>query len=165
MTSITPGTNGTLKSTTAEALLAEIATFLRNNEKVSARNPTNLNYIRPDFNLNSFTFICSFSLPVEQTIGTDGGVTFTASEYLSGLTFSAGAGGTFKSATAAQYFLEIIAFLQATEADNTKNPQANNYVSSSYDGDNNLFTGSVTIPLTASLVDGKPVINISEYLL
>ncbi|MEH2242356.1 hypothetical protein [Nostoc sp.] len=166
MTSITPGTNGTLKSITAENALVELVAILKNGEANTTVNPNKRNYVTLDFNLNTGSVAISFNIPTIPIITTTGSIEISASEYLTNLGFSCGIGGTFKSSTAAQSLIEIASYLQAKEADSISNSQGNNYTNFNYDGDSTIFGGSATIPFTISIdSNGKPVIETTEYLL
>ncbi len=166
MTVITIGTDSTFKSTTAEALLVEICTFLQNKELNTLSNPTSKDYVQISYNLNDMTTGISFSIPAEQSIDATGQVLTTAIEYLQGVTFASGDGGTIKSTTLSQYFLEVVTFLQIKENNSTTNPQSINNISSTYDADEKLFSGSINLPITVNFDDaGHPMIIATEYLL
>ncbi len=166
MTSITPGTGSTLKSVTAENALIELVTILKNGEANTTINPNKRNYVTLDFNVNTGSVAISFNIPSIPAITPTGSIEITASEYLTNLGFSSGTGGTFKSSTAAQSLIEIASYLQSKESDTVSNAEGNNYTNFNYDGDNAIFSGSATIPFTVTLdTNGKPVINITEYLL
>lgn len=166
MTTITPGSNGTLKSTTAEKVLIELVTILKNGESNTAINPNKRNYVTLDFNVNTGSVAISFSIPSVPVITPTGSIEITASEYLINLGFDSGTGGTFKSSTAAQSLIEIASYLQNKESDSASNSLGNNYTNFNYDGDKAVFGGSATIPFTVSLgSDGKPIVNVTEYLL
>lgn len=166
MTTITSGSNSTLKSTTAENALVELVTILKNGETNTTVNPNKRNYVTLDFNLNTGSVAISFSIPSVPIITGTGSIEITASEYLTNLGFHSGTGGTFKSSTAAQSLIEIASYLQNKESDPIANSEGNNYTNFNYDGDNAVFSGSATIPFTVSLdSNGKPIINVTEYLL
>ncbi|MEH1796304.1 hypothetical protein [Nostoc sp.] len=166
MTTITPGNNGTLKSTTAENALVELVTILKNGEANTTVNPNKRNYVTIDFNVNTGSVAISFSIPSVPIITGTGSIEITASEYLTNLGFNSGTAGTFKSSSAAQSLIEIASYLQNKESDTIANSEGNNYTNFNYDGDNAVFSGSATIPFTVSLdSSGKPIINVTEYLL
>lgn len=166
MTPITPGTNGTLKSATAENSLIELVTILKNGEANTTINPNKRNYVTLDFNVNTGSVAISFSIPSIPIITATGSIEISASEYLTNLDFNCGTGGTFKSSTAAQSLIEIASYLQTKEADSISNPEGNNYTNFNYDGDNAIFGGSATIPFNVSIdSNGKPIIDVVEYLL
>lgn len=166
MTPITPGTNGTLKSATAENALIELVTILKNGEANITVNPNKRNYVTLDFNMNTGSVAISFNIPSVPAITATGSINITASEYLTNLGFNGGTGGTFKSSTAAQSLIEIASYLQSKESDTVSNSEGNNYTNFNYDGDNAIFGGSATIPFSVSIdPNGKPVINVTEYLL
>ncbi|MHC5718997.1 MAG: hypothetical protein ACYTX0_44765 [Nostoc sp.] len=166
MTTITPGTGGTLKSVKAESALVELVTFLKNAQADLTINPNKFNYVTIDYNVNTGSVSISFNLPASTLITTIGTIEIIAPEYLTNLGFIAGSGGTFKNTTAAGCLIEIASFLQNKESDIVANPNSNNYTNFNYDGDNAIFGGTATIPCTVLIdANGKPVINVSEYLL
>ncbi|MEH2244594.1 hypothetical protein [Nostoc sp.] len=165
MAPITPGSNGTLKSVTAEHALVELVTILKNGEANTTVNPNKRNYVTLDFNTNTGSVAISFSIPSVSIITNTGSIEISANKYLSNLGFNCSTGGTFKSSTSAQTLIEIASYLQAREANVEANPENNNYTNFSYDGDNSVFGGTATIPFNVAIgLDGKPIINVVEYL-
>lgn len=166
MTAIIVGSGSTFKSVTAEALALEVITFLQNEELKPSSNSTGKDFVQLSYNLNTMSASAQFSIPASQSIDGAGQLITSASDYLQNILFTPGAESTFKSITLCQYFLEVVAYLQILENDPTKNPQSENNVSYSYDADNKVFTGSLTIPLTITFSDtGSPIISAKEYLL
>lgn len=166
MTTIIVGTGCTFKSTTAEEHLLEVITYLQSKELLSSSNPTVKDFVQISYNLNNMTANGSFAIPAIQSIGAGGQIVTTASEYLVGLNFTPGDGGTFQSASIAQYLIEILAFLQIQEDNPEKNPQGENNISYSYDGDDKSFTGTIQCPIEIAFNDlGRPIIIAKEYLL
>ncbi|MBW4568041.1 MAG: hypothetical protein KME31_08460 [Tolypothrix carrinoi HA7290-LM1] len=166
MVAITPGSNASFKSATAEGLLLEVITYLQNQERNTISNPTNRDLIKLSYNLDSLTAIGSFSIPATQSINDAGQIILVGTDYLQNVPFSPGDGGTFKSTSLSQYFLEIVAFLQIKESDVLKNPNSENNVFSAYDADDKISSGTINLPLTVSFDDsGHPVISAKEYLL
>jgi hypothetical protein len=164
MTEITPGTDGTLKTDTAEGQLLELFTYLQLAEANAVKNPNGRNFISGTYNIDTLVFSGSFSLPVLFTT-LAGQISIGATEYLTNPGFDAGSGGTFTSDNPAQYLLEIITFLQNREADTEVNPQQINNVSGTLDTDSRLFSGTVSIPLTMTLSNsGDAVFSAKEYL-
>ncbi|MBG1269871.1 hypothetical protein [Nostoc sp. WHI] len=108
----------------------------------------------------------SFSIPAEQSIDNTGKVITTAIDYLQNVSFTGSTGGTFKSTTLSEYFHEVITFLQIKENNASTNPQLANNLSSSYDADDKLLSGSITLPITIDFdEDGHPVITATQYLI
>ncbi len=166
MATITVDSSNIFKSLTAESHLLEICTYLQNKERNVTSNPTGRDYIQISYNLNEMVTAISFAIPAEQSIDSSGQVLTTASEYLQGITFTPGTEGTFKSTTLNQYFLEVVTYLQIKENNLTTNPQTVNNISSSYDADDKLFSGNVTLPITVDFdTSGHPIILATEYLL
>jgi hypothetical protein len=166
MAIITLSSGSTFKNSTAEGHLLEVITYLQNQELNIASNPTNKDFLQITYNLNNMIAIASFGIPAVQSINNAGQVVTSGSDYLQGITFTPGEGGTFKSTTLSQYFLEIVTFLQIKEADPLVNTQNENNIFSSYDADDKIFSGTVNLPLTVSFDDlGHPLITAKEYLL
>lgn len=166
MVSIIVGSGNTFKSGTAEGHLLEICTYLQKQEKNLTSNPTGKDFFQITYNLNDMVTGISFAVPAEQSIGSSGQVLTTASDYLQGITFTPGTGGTFKSLTLSQYFLEVVTFMQIKENTTANNPQLVNNVSSSYDADDKLFSGSISLPISVNFDDnGHPLIIATEYLI
>ena len=164
MTVIIPGV-GTFKAATLEGQALEAAVFLRNKEANPANNPNNKKNIQLSFDLINFQANCTFSIPAIQLIDNSGRLTIAALSYLDNISFSNDAKGTFKSTEAVQYFIEVVAYLQDREESAT-NPQQINNVFSSYDRDDALITGSLKIPISATISpEGLAVIKDKEYLL
>jgi hypothetical protein len=166
MTSINLGTNSFFKSMTAEALLLEVITYMQDKELSISSNSTGKDFVQITYNLNNMTAVSSFTIPAIQSINDSGQVVTSGSDYLQGITFTPGEGGTFRSSGLSQYLLEIVTFLQIKEADLLINTQNENNIFSSYDADDKIFSGNITLPLTVSFDDlGRPVITAKEYLL
>lgn len=165
MVLITSGTGSTFKAQSAEGILLEMCVYMQTLERYIPSNPTGKDNIQISLNLNDMTTAISFSIPAEQSIDSSGKVTLSAVEYLQNVTFSPGTGGTFKSTTLCQYFLEVVTFLQIKENNTISNSQLINNVTSTYDADDKLFTGSATLPIGINFNDdGHPVIYAASYL-
>lgn len=165
MTAITPGNNGTLKSDSAEGQLLELAAFIRFAEQLATTNPTNRNAVTVAYNLQTFTANLTFTIPAIPGINANGQSIITASAYLINTNFNVGTAGTFKSTTPEAYLLELITYIQIKESDITKNTLNSNNVTANYDSDDNVFSGSATIPIIAALdEDGNTKIIADEYL-
>lgn len=166
MATITPGSGGTLKSTTAEGVLVESLILQKINENDVGKNPTNIDNISISIDLDTQILSASWILPISRTITTAGRVEFAASEYLTGITFTVGTGGTFKSTTNPGVIQECAEYLQILEANTAKNTQGKNNVSGTYSTDGLTYTGSLTISIAPTLdTTGKLSVAPIEYLL
>lgn len=166
MSFVVAGSGGTIKSETAEGQLLEILNFLRLQEKISDKNPQGVNNVEGSFSIVSDGFSGSFDLPISFSLNSSGQPIISVPEYLTGVSFIPGNGGTFKSNTAAGYFVEVIMYMQALEATTLKNPQARNYVTGTFSSDNSRFVGTIFVPTTVSLSsDGHACFVAQEYLL
>jgi hypothetical protein len=166
MAIIVAGGGSSFKSLTAEGLLLEVITYLQNQELNISTNSLNKDFVKLSYSLDSMNATGSFSIPAIQSIDSSGQIIVSGSNYLENIIFTPGDGGTFKSSTLSQYFLEIVTYLQIKESNPSTNPQSTNNIFSSYDADDKIFSGSITLPLTISFDDsGHPVITAKEYLL
>ena len=139
MTRITRGSDSTLRSQNAEGQILELLTILQKLEKEKAAEDR----VQITYNINNFSVSGSFSIPAIQQISSSGQLVISAFEYIKDIAFDPGNGGTFKSATATQYLIELITFLQIVEQNPRTNPNNENRISAQYDTDEKLFTGTV----------------------
>jgi hypothetical protein len=165
MTAIIPGSEGTIQSSSAEQVLLDCITLIKNLEKIPTKNPTNTNGVSCSFGLNTAIASISFQMPAKPTINDIGQQVQTPTNYLSNTGFIPGTGGTFKSSSIEGYLLEVITYLEIMEANATKNPNAQNYISSSFDSDNRVVTGVITLPIVFELGSEFIKIMADEYLL
>lgn len=164
MAVITPGVEGTLESLTAEAAFVELLSFLRLNEALSAKNPTNKRYVNINYNANTGFVDISWTIPATISITDSGVIQTLAADYLSNVAFSSGTAGTFKSANYAQAVLEIAEYIQLLEADSSKNPNDLNYIQSNYDSDTKNHSGTAQIPFQIEIDNGSPRVKVLPYL-
>ena len=165
MTTITPGTGGTLKSPTAEGQMIEIISYLKKQELNTTVNTTNANNVTGSFTEATQIFTGSFSIPIGTVADSSGVITLQATNYLPTASFSAGTGGTFTSNNPAQYLLEVATFLQNTENNATKNTQQHNYISFTFDGDTSVYSGTVSLPISMQISStGGLCFTAVEYL-
>lgn len=163
MAQITVGSSGTLLALTAEGQAMELLIFLQKKEHEMNSGEDR---VQASINLNNFTFNGSFSIPAIQAINELGQLVISANDYLPGVVFNGGSGGTFKSQTATQYLIEVINYLQLQEQSLAKNPNQENRVSAQYDIDTKLFTGNIRLNVNAGIdSSGSATISTTEYLL
>ncbi len=147
MVSITPGTGATISSDTAEGQLVETVAFLRQQEQDSTKNPNLRTSVAGTISLTSKVFSGTIDLLTEVTINSTGNAVVSIKETLSGVDFSAGSGGTFKSNTPLNYLAEIVTYLQIQEASELSNPQSKNYITSTINSDAQTLTGTFSLPI------------------
>lgn len=159
MATITPGSGGTLKSTTYEGQILELAQLLETWESTPANNPQSLDYMTVSHDGSGVTAI-SFNIPLQTRILSDQ-VDYFAPEYLSGVTFAPGTGGTLSDTTAAGYFVELVQRGQILEAQQSASDRINGSINI-----NNLrFAGSVNLLTSITIADdGAIAIAAVEYL-
>lgn len=165
MATITPGTGGTIKNSTIEGQVIETITLLQLMESDSSKNSSGRNAITMSLNLNTNEFVSSFVLPVAQSFNADGSIKLAAQPYLTGVTFAAGTGGTYKSATLEAYALEVLMALQFQEQITAKNPNNRNLITGAFDSDTGLYSGAFNLPIAYALDTGTIEITPVEYLL
>lgn len=165
MAVITPGANSSIAARTVEGQMIEIINYLKIQELNTTINTTNAQNVQSSFNANGLVFNGTFSLPISQVLDSNGFITLQALNYIPAATFSAGSNGTFTSNNPAQYLLEILIYMQNFEKDTTHNPQQKNCVSSSFDTDTAIYSGTVNLPIATSIdANGNIVFTATEYL-
>lgn len=167
MAAITPGSGGTFKTLTAEGRTLEVLVFLQTLEKNPLKNPQNRTYINGTLNTRSGLYGGTFSLPVTESLFTDGSLRLQAKTYLEDSEVVPGSGSpTFKSATAEEYTLEVLSHLQMLERTPARNPQARNAITSSYNQDTGIMQGTFSLPCEISVdpVNGLPTFSAQPYL-
>jgi len=165
-TIITGGSQATLKSTTAEGLLAEAFDFLRVREGQPDKNPKARKNVQTNYDGNISFFSGTFTFDYLRSAGAAGESIITVPDYLEAVSFSPGSGGTFKSMNAAAYLFEVARFLRALEAIPEKNPSKLNNIKMIYYDKESKVVGWVQLPFVLSLnSDGSRRIHISSYLL
>ncbi|PAX52011.1 hypothetical protein [Brunnivagina elsteri] len=165
MTTVTPGTGATILSDNAEQQLLDCIALIKNWEKIPAKNPNNGNTINCSFSLSSGIANITFQIPALPSINDLGQQVQNPASYLINTDFTPGTGGTFKSLTVEGYFLEVLSYLEIVEGNPNKNPNQNNYISSSFDSDARNANGNATIPIVFELGDGFVKTMANEYLL
>lgn len=158
------GTGATLKSTTAENQLLEIVSFIRIMEQNLNNNPQSLSKISASLDIKDLSISGNFSFGLTKT-ESDFGTLFKVTEYLTNTNFNPGTGGTFKSPTPANYMREVLEYIQSLEANPSKNTQLINSITTSYDTDDLLYSGTFNFNLTLSIAaNGATVFTAKEYL-
>lgn len=117
MTIVVVGNGATVKGTTAEAQFLQLIEYFPGLE---AANNNVTSYVKGNYDIDALLFTGDFTMPVKFT-GT--GLSFAGKieSFLSG-TFTSGTGGKFTATNALDYFLEVLAFILATQNDKNKNP-------------------------------------------
>lgn len=160
MTVVIAGTNGTIKGTTAETQFFQLIEYFQGLE---ALNNNTVTYVTGNYDSDALLFSGDFTMPLKFT-GTGLHFLGKTESFLSG-TFSAGTGGKFTAANALDYFLEVLAFILATQNDDSKNPNKVKNVSVTINATNETLTGNFTLPFTRAVTDTGVTITPKEYLL
>lgn len=79
---VTPGTNGTFKSTTLPGYVLEVLMKLQLLEQTTANNPNNRNLVTGSFNSETGKYAGNWAIPFTAATQADGAILFTATEYL-----------------------------------------------------------------------------------
>lgn len=139
MAIFTPGTSGTLKSTTLENALFEAIQLMLQRERDTTINPSGENRITFSLDQNlALSGNCTF--PAIETINSlDGSINWNITNYLPGATFNNG-GGTLKAGNLPAAIIEIAKRIQSLEVQPTKNTQNLNKINIVYDSDPSIVT-------------------------
>ncbi|MFP4298673.1 MAG: hypothetical protein ACLFT0_12535 [Spirulinaceae cyanobacterium] len=71
---------------------------------------------------------------------------------------------TLTASTLEGQLMEVVALLQEAEADETRNPNGDNNVTSTVDVDALTFSGTFSVPVTQTVVEGNITYPASAYL-
>jgi hypothetical protein len=159
MATVTPGTGGTIKSTTAEGQAHEILSFISLRQQSPSINPGQVRNILATHDQDALLFSGTYQLSVTQTIGAGGNLTLSANTYLVGTAFQEGAGGTFKGNSPERYCLEVLMYLQNLERNTALNPSNRNYITGTYNSDTGLYQGSFSLPVILGIDAASGVVN------
>jgi hypothetical protein len=116
-----------------------------------------------NYDIDALLFTGDFTMPVKFT---GSGLNFVGKteSFLSGI-FTAGSGGKFTATNALDYFLEVLAFILATQNDKTKNPDETKNITCSINATGGTINGSFTLPFTRVITESGITITPTEYLL
>jgi len=170
MAGFTPGTGGTVTSTTWEAASIELAERLQGYEELANAGVTNpINRVAVNYDSDTpKTSTIQINMPVTLTLGTDGAPKVVAAEFLpTPPVYAAGTGGDLKSTSLTAATLEAFYKLQALEKatvplgetapDNNVNIQVNTEALTA------VITATLPIGISVN-ASGKPEITAVEYL-
>ncbi|MBW4486098.1 MAG: hypothetical protein KME14_26545 [Tildeniella torsiva UHER 1998/13D] len=159
MASVTPGTGGTIKSTTAEGQAHEILSFISLKQLSEVTNPGQVTNVLASHDQQALFFSGTYQFSVSQVIDGSGNLTLSVNPYLVGAGFQVGTGGTFKGNSPEKYALEVLMFIQNLERNPTLNPSSRNYVTGTYNSDTGLYQGSFSLPVLFNLDAGSGNVN------
>lgn len=131
MTSINPGSGGTITATTLEAFFIAAIRRLQALEKSTTYNPSNLNNITSNLSDDNSSFNATINFPLNYTVDGDGETPFTVFDYLTGTSsqYLAGSGGTITASNLPKAIFEAALRISILEINPTKNPQNLNCIS------------------------------------
>jgi len=160
MTTVTPGTNSTIKGTNAETQFCQLIEYFQGLE-IANNNTTS--YVTGNYDSDDLVFNGDFTMPVKFT-GVGLNFIGKTESFLSG-TFNPGAGGTFTAINALDYFLQVLARILSYQNDEAKNPNKIKNVSASINASTGTLSGSFTMPFVRVITDTGVTITPAEYLL
>lgn len=167
MATVTPPTNGTLKSNTLENSFYEALSICRNYELDTAKNTSNFNNVTISIDQTNRRCSGGFSFNFNITTNTtDGSANFPVTDYFTSAGYAAGTGGTFKSPNLPAVITEIARAIQIKEFDTTKNPQGLNAITSlNYDTETRVVTCNFDFALDVTVdASGSVVFKAKTYL-
>lgn len=165
MAQITPGTGATITAPTAEGQLMAVVHFIRAQEANLEKNPTGRQSVTGSFNIVSLLFTGTFELLFDTTITATGTLEIKCRETLSGVTFTPGTGGTFKSAAPMGYLSEVLQYLQTKELNPTINSDGTlNNITDNFSSDTQILSGTFALPVDFALNAGEVKFTVVPYL-
>jgi hypothetical protein len=159
MASVTPGVDGTIKSTTAEGQAHEILSFISLKQLSEVTNPGLVSNVLASHDQQALLFSGSYQFSVSQAIDLSGNLTLSVNPYLVGPGFQEGTGGTFKGNTPEKYALEVLMYLQSLELNPTLNPSSRNNITGTYNSDTGLYQGSFSLPVILGIDAVTGIVN------
>jgi hypothetical protein len=167
MATLTPGTGGTLKSTTLEAAFHEALSLAAVAEQDPLKNPQALSRIVMGLNVRTGQVTGTFTFEVVPTTGSDGSTAFPVTEYLQNTGYAKGTGGGLSSAGLCGAIVELAEKIQAKERLSSKNPQGLNGVAGlNYATETQVVSASFDYLVTGSVsTTGAYICTAKTYLL
>lgn len=166
MTALTMTAGATVKSSTCEKALLELAAFLKVQERDGTKNPNNQDNVSIQVSSSNQLVTITFSIPCTNTRLTDGSYQLKANNYLTNVTYvSGGATDDLRGGNAIQDFVNLVQLVQGYEDDPTKNVTAANNVTGDFNSEPWRFEGTASLSYTESInTTGGLVVLVKEYL-
>lgn len=128
MAAFNNGTGGTLSGITSlEDWFCGCVNFLLAQQMNGARNPSNIKNLERTIN-SSGAMSGSLTVPITISAGAGGIINFTASTYLTGVTWVAPSGGDAAPSNEVLALIDAARRIKAVELDNNRNPTNGNYI-------------------------------------
>lgn len=171
MSSITPGTGATIQVGILEKMLVALLRFGQRQELEAARNPNTINNISSGSSDDTLIFTANVTFPCNVVIDSSGKADITATDYLTGVTYSPGTDGTLKSINWVAAVIETTILAKNKEISTATNPTGQNNISWTVNSgipnssNNAIFTASYNMPLIVTQnPNGSQVTEGAEYL-
>lgn len=167
MATLTAGTGGTLKSVTLENGFHEALSHVALAEQDSNKNTQQLTRVTMSSDIRTSRVTGTFTFALTKETTTTGSTSFVVVEHLANSGYTAGTGGTIKSAGLCSAIVELAEAIQSKEQLTSKNPSSINTITGlTYDSETLLVSGSFdyqTVPTMSAA--GELSIAAKTYLL
>lgn len=164
MASITPGTGATINAPSIEGQLFQLIHFINNAEAIAGGDFNNFSLEKSEDGIltSSFTLAGQYLYTPATGVYAE-----SATPYLASTPFTAGTpAGTIKGITLAQYFVDAVSYALVWQKNTIKNPQKVTGVQMSFDYQNCIFSGSLSLPYATFLgVSGAVSESATEWLI
>ncbi len=162
-------TGSSLKSDTKPAALIEAALLLDGAEKArNGANPgiTPKNNVSLVFSSDEGTANITATLPVDVSVGTDGGVKYLPKDYLGGTYAAFTAGGDVTATSAMAAFLQVAQILSAAEKAIQPTEDQPNFIQVDSSSETGTVTITAAIPYSSAIdaTTGSLTITALDYL-
>jgi len=164
MAIITAGTGGTITANTIEGQIWQLIHLIQNGERIDSASSERFTFIKDD----SFIMSGNWSLPARLVRDAATGLfSDSVAAFAPGaIPFTAGTGGTIRSTTLGQYFLDCVKYAMVWQAQATKNPQALQRFTLLFNAGNLEYSGTFLSPYTTVLGAGGTITETAtEWLL
>lgn len=167
MASLTPGTNGTLKSVTLENGFHEALSRVALAEQDSNKNTQGLTRVTMSSDIRTSRITGTFTFALSKEFTATGSTSFVVVDHLTQSGYAAGTGGTLKSPGLCAVVVELAELIQAKEQLSSKNPSSLNAITGlTYDSETLLVSGSFDYQTIATMsATGELSIAAKSYLL
>ncbi|AFZ22366.1 hypothetical protein [Allocoleopsis franciscana] len=166
MATLTPGTGGTLKSTTLENGFHEALSRVALAEQDITKDTQVLTRVTMSNDVRASRITGTFTFALTKETTSAGSTSFIVADHLTNSGYAAGTGGTIKSATLPAAIVEIAEALQSKEQITSKNSSNINTITGlTYDSETLLVSGSFDYSTVATMsASGELTVSAKTYL-
>lgn len=166
MVLITPGTGATIAANTAEGQAFQLMNWWQIQEDNPLLNPGGLEYFTGSKGTDTGNKFFEGVWKIPATFTAAAPFTVVPGNPYQGLVFTPGTGGSFTSATATAYTLQVLLWLINRENQPLFNPDNFEYIAGKFDANTGMYEGTFKLPYVTTLLPNGGTQDIARpYLL